>query len=137
MNNPLVSVIVPCYNQAEYLPEALQSVLDQDYPYWECIIVNDGSTDNTEDVAKQWATKDHRFKYYSKVNGGLSDTRNFGIEKSEGAYILPLDADDKISSNYLKEAIKIFINNPKTKLVYSNLVLFGLKNEKIIKPDFE
>jgi hypothetical protein len=57
MTNPLLSIIVPCYNQAQYLSEALQSVLDQTYKNWECVIVNDGSPDNTEEVAKVWLGK--------------------------------------------------------------------------------
>lgn len=137
MKNPLVSVIVPCYNQAIYLPEALQSVLDQDYPHWECIIVNDGSPDNTDEVAKEWTEKDKRFKYFHKENGGLSDTRNYGIEKATGTYILPLDADDRISANYIKEALKVFETNPQTKLVYSNLVLFGNQNKKLTTSGFQ
>ena len=64
--NPLISVIVPCYNQAQYLDECLQSVLDQTYQNWECIIVNDGSPDHTEEVAKKWTEKDPRFKYLKK-----------------------------------------------------------------------
>jgi glycosyltransferase involved in cell wall biosynthesis len=56
-----VSVIIPCYNQAKYLPDALDSVLKQTYPHWECIIVNDGSPDNTEEVAMEWVKKDNRF----------------------------------------------------------------------------
>ena len=56
-NNPLISVIVPCYNQAEYLDECLQSILDQTYQHWECIIVNDGSPDNTEEIALKWVDK--------------------------------------------------------------------------------
>ena len=67
--NPLVSIIVPCYNQAQYLPETLDSVLAQTYPYWECIIVNDGSPDNTEEIAKHYCEKDNRFKYLFKENG--------------------------------------------------------------------
>ena len=69
----LISVIVPCYNQAQYLDECLQSVLEQTYPNWECIIVNDGSPDNTEEVAKLWIEKDKRFKYFWKENSN-SDT---------------------------------------------------------------
>lgn len=106
--NPLVSIIVPCYNQAQYLPEALQTVLEQTYQNWECIIVNDGSPDNTELVAKEWLAKDSRFKYIYKENGGLSSARNVGIENSKGEFILPLDADDKISNNYLEECVLKF-----------------------------
>ena len=61
---PTVSVIVPCYKQAEYLSETLDSVLAQTYPNWECIVVNDGSPDNTDAIAKAYREKDHRFKYF-------------------------------------------------------------------------
>jgi len=136
MNNPIISVIVPCYNQAIYLPDALQSVLDQDYPHWECIIVNDGSPDNTGEVAKEWADKDSRFKYYWKENSGVCHTRNFGVEQAKGEYIIPLDGDDKIGPQYFSEAIATFINDPEIKLIYSDTILFGDVNEKKINPDF-
>ncbi|MGV0978235.1 glycosyltransferase family 2 protein [Empedobacter falsenii] len=104
MNQPLISVIVPCYNQAQYMDECLQSVLDQTYHNWECIIVNDGSPDHTEEVALQWTEKDTRFIYLKKENGGLSSARNAGIEVAKGEWILPLDCDDKIGSHYLELA---------------------------------
>ena len=63
-----VSVIVPCYNQAQYLDEALQSIVEQTYADWECVIVNDGSPDPTEEVAKKWMQKDSRFKYLFQEN---------------------------------------------------------------------
>ncbi|MGL6039433.1 MAG: glycosyltransferase family 2 protein, partial [Soonwooa sp.] len=59
--NQLISIIVPCYNQSQYLDECLQSVLDQTYQNWECIIVNDGSKDDTEEIALKWIVKDNRF----------------------------------------------------------------------------
>lgn len=127
---PLVSIIVPCYNQAQYLPETLNSVLSQQFEEWECIIVNDGSPDNTEEVAKEWCVKDSRFKYFSKENTGVSDTRNFAIAKASGAYILPLDGDDIIGDQFLKEAVLTFNKEPDTKLVYSKCTLFGLKETK-------
>lgn len=136
MNNPVISVVVPCYNQAIYLPETLQSVLEQEFQDWECIIVNDGSSDNTEDIARQWEEKDKRFKYLYKDNGGLSDARNYGIEHASGKYILPLDSDDKIGRLYIYEAIKAFIANSNVKLVYSNLILFGTKDQKLVIPDY-
>lgn len=108
MTPPLISIIVPCYNQAEYLDECLQSVLDQTYYNWECIIVNDGSSDNTEIVAQQWLNKDGRFKYSAKENAGLSLARNTGIANTNGEFILPLDADDKIGKDYCTKAIEVF-----------------------------
>ena len=100
-SSPLVSIIIPCYNQAKFLQETLQSVNHQTYSNWECIIINDGSPDNTEEIALEWCYKDVRFKYFKKENGGLSSARNFGILHARGDLILPLDADDKISKNYL------------------------------------
>ena len=122
---PLFSVIVPCYNQAIYLEECLQSVLDQTYQNWECIIVNDGSPDNTEEIAVQYCDKDKRFKYLKKQNGGLSSARNVGINISSGIYILPLDADDKISNGYCTEALAVLENNPSVKIVYAEANFFG------------
>lgn len=131
----VVSVIVPCYNLAEYLQEALMSVLAQTFPNWECIIVNDGSTDNTEEVALAWCNKDKRFRYLRKDNGGISDARNAGIRMSIGKYILPLDADDKIGTKYLELAIKELENDPSLKLVYCDAEYFGEKSgKKKLKP---
>lgn len=123
----LVSIIVPCYMQAEYLAETLDSVLSQTYPNWECIIVNDGSRDNTEEVASKYVQKDARFKYLYKENGGLADARNFGILHSCGVYILPLDSDDRIGPTYIEKAMNVFDKNPETKLVYCQAELFGIE----------
>ena len=122
---PLISVVVPCYNQAQYLDECLQSVLDQTFTDWECIIVNDGSPDNTEEVAKQWTEKYPRFKYLKKENGGLSSARNAGIEIAEGEWILPLDADDKIGKDYMRLAENEFSTSD---LVYAKSSFFGIVN---------
>jgi len=128
---PKVSVIVPCYNQACYLTEALQSVLEQTYQDWECIIVNDGSPDDTEAVAKAWCTKDSRFHYLKKENGGLSSARNAGIGISEGEYILPLDADDKIGKEFIKKVLSILQTDRTIMAVNSVVQYFGLENSKI------
>ena len=122
---PKVSIIVPCYNQAEYLAEALDSVFSQSYSDWECIIVNDGSPDNTEEVANEYCEKDSRFKYLKKENGGLSSARNAGIKASFGKYILPLDADDKITTGYVEKAVEVLDNNPMVKVVYREVEFFG------------
>ena len=108
--NPLISVIVPCYNQAQYLEECLQSVLDQTYQNWECIIVNDGSPDHTEEVAKKWLEKDNRFRYVSKENGGLSSARNAGIREAKGEWIQFLDSDDMIHKSKFIDS-KLYFEN--------------------------
>lgn len=122
-----VSIIVPCYNQAQYLDEALQSVLDQTYENWECIVVNDGSCDNTDAIMMIWLKKDTRFKYLRKENGGLSAARNSGIYIADGEFILPLDADDMIAATYLKLAIEAFEADASLKLVYCKAEKFGYK----------
>ncbi|RTY98395.1 glycosyltransferase family 2 protein [Flavobacterium bomense] len=141
---PKVSIIVPCYNQAQFLDEALQSVLDQTYIDWECIIVNDGSTDHTEEVAQRWVSKDSRFVCLKKENGGLSSARNAGLEAVKGEYIQFLDSDDwiantklELSINMLQEAfdnnVKIAISNFRR---FINKVEEPMLNSGILKDEF-
>jgi glycosyltransferase involved in cell wall biosynthesis len=134
--NAIVSIIVPCYNQAQYLDETLQSVLDQTYQNWECIIVNDGSPDNTEEVAQKWAEKDVRFQYFFKENGGVSGARNFGINCAIGEFILPLDADDRIGDTYINLALKEFERDNTLKVVYCKAEYFGDKTGSWYLPTF-
>ncbi|WP_299148231.1 glycosyltransferase family A protein [uncultured Dokdonia sp.] len=124
MNSPEVSIIVPCYNQAHFLNDSLQSVLNQIFDAWECIIVNDGSPDNTEEVAQKWCAKDARFKYIKKTNGGLSSARNAGIAISRGDFILPLDADDLIHSDYLQKLLPVIENNDAIEVVSCYSIFF-------------
>lgn len=124
-----VSVIVPCYNQGDFLEEALVSVYNQTYTNWECLIINDGSTDHSEAVAQDWVKKDPRFKYFNIPNGGVSHARNFGISHSTGAYILPLDGDDKISPNFLEETVKAMASGEFT-LAYGTTRRFGAETGK-------
>jgi glycosyltransferase involved in cell wall biosynthesis len=135
-SNNLVSVIVPCYNYAHFLGEALNSVLAQTYSNWECIIINDGSPDNTEEVALEYCEKDSRFKYFYKENGGHSSARNYGIAQSKGKYIMPLDADDILELNYLEEAVIKIESDENIKLVTAQVQHFGDVNEKFIMPAY-
>jgi len=122
---PEISVIIPCYKQAEFLDECIDSVINQTFQNWECIIVDDGSPDNTEDISKEWCKKDSRIKYFKKVNEGLSKARNYGIGFAAGEYILPLDADDKIGRQYMELALPYFKRNDNVKIVYCRAELFG------------
>ena len=108
---PKVSIVVPCYKQAHFLDQTLQSVVNQTFVSWECIIVNDGSPDNTEEVAQQWSNRDSRFHYIHKKNGGLPAARNSGIAMSKGTFILPLDSDDILHEDYLNTIIPYFEQN--------------------------
>lgn len=130
MNKPLISVIVPCYNHSQFIVEALESVLNQSYINFECIIVNDGSTDNTEEVVLNWIQIDRRFKYIYQENAGVSSARNTGISQSSGLYILPLDSDDKISDNYLENCFNILELHAGIKVVYGDAYMFGKSKKK-------
>lgn len=125
---PLVSVVVPCYNQGEFLSETLDSVLIQSFNSWECLIVDDGSTDNTRQVATDYCNLDKRFKYIFQRNAGPSVARNNGINNAAGQYILPLDADDIIDTFYVELAVSRFNDVPDTKLVYCKAKKFGHEN---------
>ncbi|MDE3184128.1 MAG: glycosyltransferase family 2 protein [Bacteroidota bacterium] len=132
----VVSVILPCYNYAHFLGEALDSVLAQSYSHWECIIINDGSPDNTEEIALQYCNKDKRFKYLHKENGGPASARNFGIKLSAGKYILPLDPDDMIAEGFIEKALEIIESDPDVKIVASPAQMFGDVNKVIPIPAF-
>ncbi|MBR6132879.1 MAG: glycosyltransferase family 2 protein [Bacteroidales bacterium] len=132
-----VSIIVPCYQQAEFLSDALNSIVAQTYCNWECIIVNDGSTDNTPDVASNYCQKDARFKYVEQNNQGLATARNNGIKASIGEFILPLDADDLIDPTYIEKAINHFQDYPETSIVYCRAKLFGAVNQDWDLPKYD
>ncbi len=131
----LVSIIVPCYKQAHFLNEALNSVLNQSYTNWECIIVNDGSPDNTEEIAKSWTRADQRFKYFYQENGGLSSARNAGISMSKGELILPLDSDDILHVDYLRKVIPELINDKNLAIVSCYRKFFRDKKSNIVFED--
>ena len=99
---PIISVVIACYNQGIYLSDALNSLEKQTFQNWEGIIVNDGSTDGTEEIALEYVKKDERFKYVFQENGGVSKARNIGAAQALGTYILPLDADDKLEETYIR-----------------------------------
>lgn len=90
MGNELVSIIVPVYNTEEYIRQCLDSILNQTYQNFECLLINDGSSDNSADICREFVAKDTRFRYFEKENGGVSSARNLGIERSGGGRTLLL-----------------------------------------------
>lgn len=127
-----ISVIVPCFKQAHYLNDTLASVQNQTFQDWECIIVNDGSPDHTEEIALLWCEKDDRFKYHYKANGGLPAARNTGIFMSKGMYILPLDSDDMLHPDYMSETVRVLDNNLELGIVSCFRFFFSENKENIL-----
>jgi glycosyltransferase involved in cell wall biosynthesis len=118
MRQPTVSVIIPAYNQADYLGEAIQSVLDQTYPNFELIIVNDASPDHTDEVVKQY--DDPRLKYIvHQQNRHLAATRNTGIRASTGEIIALLDADDRFHPKKLEAHVTFLEKHPEIGVTYN------------------
>ncbi|MBF8457265.1 glycosyltransferase [Kaistella sp. G5-32] len=130
----LVSIIIPCYNQAQYLDECLKSILDQTYENWECLIINDGSPDHTEKIAKKWVKRDKRFKYLYKENGGTSSAKNFGIKAALGNYIQILDSDDLLEKDKIFAQATYFDND--IDLIISGYRYFESKDGRDAKKIF-
>jgi glycosyltransferase involved in cell wall biosynthesis len=99
---PLVTVVIPTYNYGEYLSDAIESALKQTYKNLEVIVIDDGSSDNTEEIVKRY---DGRLSYYFKENGGISSARNYGMLKAKGEYIVFLDSDDKLHESYVERTL--------------------------------
>lgn len=101
----MISIIIPVYNTAPYLDQCIQSVVEQNYKDWECILVDDGSTDNSGTICDKWAGNDSRIRVLHQANQGVSAARNHGIDKSKGDYICFIDSDDWVTANYLSDML--------------------------------
>jgi glycosyltransferase involved in cell wall biosynthesis len=134
-NQPLVSIIIPTYNRAHLIGETLDSVLSQTYHNWECIIVDDGSKDNTVEVVGEYVKKDSRFKYFHRpdehLSGGNGD-RNYGIIKSEGDFINFLDSDDYLHPLTLEDKLKFAKDNTDVIISRHTAISKELSRAKII-----
>jgi len=126
--NELISIIIPVYNSAKYLEKCLESIEQQEYSNFECILVNDGSTDSSPKLCEKYSLLDPRFKIYHKKNGGVSSARNFGIDKAKGQYICFIDSDDWVEKDYLKRMIYEIENYD---IVICSILEY--KNDKIYK----
>lgn len=107
----LISIIVPVYNVSNYITKCLDTIINQTYKNIEIILVDDGSTDNSYNICNEYAEKDHRIKLYTKKNTGVSDTRNFGIDKSKGDYIMFIDSDDWIDIDMCEYLIGLILEH--------------------------
>lgn len=144
-NQPLVSIIIPTYNRAHLIGETLDSVLAQTYQNWECIVVDDGSTDNTEELLNSYIAKDSRFQYYHRPQDRLAGgnaARNYGFEVSKGEYVNWFDSDDIMCNNKLQmqlDALAIFEHDFSVcqTLVFEGKIsnILGLRHQHIISKD--
>ncbi len=123
------TVVIPCFNQAHFLNDSLSSLLQQTYHDWEAVIINDGSTDNTVEIADEWCKRDARIKLISTSNYGLSAARNRGIEFSKREFIALLDADDKYASIHLDSMLTSF--KKEVDIVFSGYSYFSLNYENL------
>ncbi|MBN4070580.1 glycosyltransferase family 2 protein [Olleya sp. AH-315-F22] len=130
----LVSIIIPTYNRAHLISETLDSIIAQTYTIWECIIVDDGSTDNTDTVVKAYVDKDTRFQYRKRPNNrpkGANACRNYGFEISRGDFVNWFDSDDLMKPNFISEKLNIF-NSEKEAfvVVLCECEIFSIKENK-------
>ena len=132
----LVSIIIPCYNQAQYLEESVQSALNQLYSNIEIIIVNDGSTDNTQEIAEELQNKyPNIIRIIMQDNKGLSEARNTGIGEALGEYILPFDADDRLDEKMVSKCMNAITENH-VDIVYFDVQCFEEKHHIAYKKPF-
>ena len=110
-NSKVVSIIVPIYNVGKYLEKCITSILDQTYQNIEVVLINDGSTDDSDDICKKYKEVDNRIKYISKENGGIASTRNVGISAVTGDYICFVDGDDYIEKNMIEVLVSAMIED--------------------------
>ncbi len=126
----LISIVIPYFNQEKYLEETVMSALASKYKLKEIILVNDGSTDSSENLTKRLADNHPEIKLINQVNSGVSRARNNGIIQAQGKFILTLDGDDLIDNTYVGEAIKVLENQSEVKVVYCEAVKFDENGKK-------
>ena len=111
MEKKLISIILPVYNVDKYLKKSIESIVNQTYSNFEILIINDGSTDNSEEICKEYICKDERIKYFYQENRGVSAARNYGIDMSEGEFIIFIDSDDYLEPDMLEKLYKNVLDN--------------------------
>lgn len=129
----LVSVVIPCYNHGVYVHEAIESILGQTYRHFEIIVVDDGS-DDPDTIRVLQNLQFPKTRVYVTENRHLSAARNFGIKKSQGAYILPLDADDSFAPTFVEKAVRILESRPEVGVVTCHIQRFGSGDDRTYHP---
>lgn len=129
----LVSVVVPAYNVEKFLPKCIDSLLGQTHNNLDIIIVDDGSTDKTGEIADEYAEKYDNIRCIHKENGGLSDTRNAGLKHAKGEYVVFFDSDDWVENNVIEENLQCMIQNNVEVVVWGYYTDFSNDNGEVVK----
>ena len=138
MNNPLLSIIIPAYNRANLIEETLESILGQTYTNWECILIDDCSTDDTFIVMQKYQKKDSRFKTFlrpTELNKGANSSRNYGFLQTKGSYVKWFDSDDIMLPNHLETAYNTIVVN-KLDFVITDLINFNHEDGTILEKPY-
>lgn len=131
--DPLVSIIIPTYNRASIIEPTLNSVLAQTYPHWECLVVDDFSTDNTEEVLGRYAQQDARFKYLlNQRKKGGNGARNTGLLNAAGEWLIFLDSDDLLLPHCLKQRVGFVQERPELDFAVFDIVRVLDNGEKLL-----
>jgi glycosyltransferase involved in cell wall biosynthesis len=136
-SKPLVSIIIPAYNRADLIRETLDSIVAQKYENWECIVVDDGSSDNTREVVAAYTEKDDRFLLFDRPDDylpGANGARNYGLDISKGEYIQWFDSDDLMLDTFLSSKMDIFNQHPEYDFIISRFTSFS--DDKIHETQF-
>ena len=129
-----VSIILPVYNSEKFIAKTIDSVLNQNYNNYELIIIDDGSTDDSTNICEQYAKNNEKIKFFKRTNNGVSKTRNFGLDKASGTYIMFIDSDDLYESNSIKTMVAN-IESKEVDLVSCSYSNFDLSNNKFLIED--
>jgi len=133
MQSQLVSIITPMYNGGTFVSQTIETVLNQTYPNWEMIIVNDGSKDDSPEIVSEFSKKDSRIRLINQPNGGSASARNNGLRNAKGRFICFLDSDDLWEPVFLEEQIN-FLTENNASIVSASYNRINDKNDKILKP---
>jgi glycosyltransferase involved in cell wall biosynthesis len=124
MAAPLISVIVPCHNYGKYVGEAIESIQHQTYESWELLVIDDGSSDDTQAVVQRYCQADARITYHYQAQQGVSAARNNGFSRAKGEYLQLLDADDLLAPQKFERQLALFEAHPTASLVYGDAYSF-------------
>jgi glycosyltransferase involved in cell wall biosynthesis len=130
----LISIVVTCYNQGRFLKDSLDSVLRQSHAHWECFIIDDGSTDETERIAQQYEEKDTRITYFFQPNAGVAAARNLAISKCKGDFIQFLDADDHLHKDKFTSQLEMLESNDRIDILYGSSRYFIDGEKDVLYP---